>query len=83
VDRSYSYIALDPLRFPTVRNFLATQRIIPVVHDDRALVGWHVTFDCPAEEYDHWVKQFKTLFAGWLESLRTAISRVGRPSQYQ
>jgi ribosome-associated toxin RatA of RatAB toxin-antitoxin module len=83
VDRSYSYTAVDPLRFPTVRNFVATQRIIPVVDGDRALVEWYVTFDCPAEEYDHWVERFKTLFAGWLESLRTAVLRPGRQSQYQ
>jgi Polyketide cyclase / dehydrase and lipid transport len=74
VDRSYSYTALAPLRFPTVRNFLATLRVIPVVDGDRAFVEWWVTFDCPEGEHDRWTTQFADLFAGWLGSLRNVLS---------
>jgi Polyketide cyclase / dehydrase and lipid transport len=74
VERSYSYTALEPLRFPEVHNFLATLRVTPVVDGDRAFVEWWVSFDCSTDELDRWTKQFADMFAGWLESLRNVLS---------
>lgn len=74
VERSLSYTVLEPLRFPSVRNFLATIHLTPVVDGDRTFVEWWVVFDCPEQEYAHWTTQFAKLFAGWLTSLREVVA---------
>ncbi|WP_394828973.1 hypothetical protein [Pendulispora albinea] len=39
---------------------------------------WWATFDCRAEEYDHWVHHFENEgFAKWLASLRQFMAKNG------
>jgi hypothetical protein len=71
-DRFYTYEFCEPYRFP-VRNFVATIRITPIIDGNRAFAGWWTTFDCAAEEYDHWTEFFASSFAKWLGSLRSRV----------
>jgi hypothetical protein len=72
-DRCYTYESCPPLRFP-VRDFTATIRVLPVVEGNRAFIEWWATFDCSADEHEHWTALFANLFAGWLKSLRAALA---------
>jgi hypothetical protein len=76
-DRSYSYEFCEPFRYP-VQNFVATIRATPIADGGRAFVEWWVTFDCAAEERDHWTAFFARSFAGWLESLRRRLAEKMR-----
>ncbi len=69
LERCYSYEFCGAPRFP-VRRFLAAIRVTPIVDGERSFVEWWATFDCAAEEYDHWTGFFARSFAGWLGSLR-------------
>jgi hypothetical protein len=70
IDRSYTYALCEPAPFP-VRDYTATIRVAPVVDTGTAFVEWWATFDCAAEERDHWTRYFEQEgFAKWLESLR-------------
>ncbi|TMH47098.1 MAG: SRPBCC family protein [Betaproteobacteria bacterium] len=70
VERSYTYALCNPPPFP-VRNYVATIRVTPVVDGNQAFVEWWATFDCAAEEYDHWRTYFEQQgFAKWLSALR-------------
>ena len=70
VDRSYTYALLDPSPFP-VRDYVATIRVTPIVENDMAFVEWWATFDCAAEEREHWTRYFEREgFAKWLAALR-------------
>lgn len=74
IARRYSYIALEPLRFPQLRDFRGTLQVTQVVDGDRAFVEWWAEFDCPATEYDQWITCFPELFAGYLRSLRSRLA---------
>ena len=70
VDRSYTYALLDPSPFP-VRDYVATIRVTPIVEHDMAFVEWWATFECAAEEGEHWTRYFEREgFAKWLGALR-------------
>jgi hypothetical protein len=70
LERSYIYALCDPAPFP-VRNYVATIRVAPVTESKTAFVEWWATFDCAADEYDHWASYFETEgFAKWLAALR-------------
>jgi hypothetical protein len=70
LDRSYTYALCNPPPFP-VRNYTATIRVAPVAEGNQAFVEWWATFDCSADEYDHWTSHFeKQGFAKWLVALR-------------
>jgi hypothetical protein len=70
IDRSYTYALCEPAPFP-VRDYTATIRVAPVVDTGTAFVEWWATFDCAAEERDHWTRYFEREgFAKWLASLR-------------
>lgn len=73
VSRSYTYEFCEPLRFPTLRDYVATLRVTPVVDGDRAFVEWIASFDAPPEERDRWTTYFADSFAGWLRSLRDSV----------
>lgn len=69
-ERSYSYSLCDPAPFP-VRNYVATLRVTPVVASNQAFVEWWASFDCAAEEYEHWTRHFSHAgFGTWLAALR-------------
>jgi hypothetical protein len=73
IDRSYTYDAREPYRFP-VQNFRATLRVTPVVDGSRAFVEWWATFDCAPDERDRWTAYFEHEgFATWLRSLRARL----------
>lgn len=73
VDRYYSYEFCDPAPFP-VYDYRATLRVTPVTDGDLAFVEWWATFDCAADEREHWVEQFEREgFAVWLASLRVKL----------
>jgi hypothetical protein len=45
--------------------------VLPVVESNQAFVEWWATFDCAAEELDHWIEYFeKEGLAKWLAALR-------------
>ena len=74
-DRFYSYELCEPVPYP-VQHYRATLRVTPVTEGDRAFVEWWATFDCAADERDHWVKHFEHRgFARWLASLRDHLER--------
>ena len=73
LERCYSYEFCGVPRFP-VRNFLATIRVTPIVDGDRAFVEWQASFDCGADEHEHWTGFFAQSFAGWLSSLRRELA---------
>lgn len=78
VDRSYTYSLCDPLPF-SVRNYVATIRVAPIVETGQAFVEWGATFDCGADEYDHWTRYFeKEGFAKWLAALRRFMQTARR-----
>ncbi len=75
VDCSYTYVFCDPAPFP-VKNYLATLRVTPITDGDRAFVEWWTTFDCAADELDHWTAFFASnVFAPALASLRESIKQ--------
>jgi hypothetical protein len=75
-DRFYSYELCEPVPYP-VQHYRATLRVTPVTEGDRAFVEWCATFDCAADERDHWVKHFEHRgFARWLASLRDHLQRT-------
>ena len=70
VERSYTYAFCDAPPFP-VRNYVATLRVTPVTESGQAFVDWWASFDCAAEELEHWTRYFeKDGFATWLAALR-------------
>lgn len=70
LERSYTYALCNPPPFP-VHNYVATIRVLPIVESNQAFVEWWATFDCAAEERDHWIDHFeKEGFAKWLAALR-------------
>jgi len=74
LERSYTYALCDPAPFP-VRNYVATIRVTPIVEGGKAFVEWWATFDCAAEEYNHWTSYFeKEGFAKWLGALRVFMA---------
>jgi hypothetical protein len=73
-DRSYVYASCGQPRFP-VHDFRATIRVTPIVDGDRAFVEWWATFDCAADQRDHWTGFFARSFAGWLGSLRRHVEQ--------
>ena len=78
VDRAYTYALCDPSPFP-VRNYVATIHVAPIVETNKAFVEWSATFDCAAEEYDHWTNYFeKDGFARWLAALRRFMASEAR-----
>lgn len=73
VDRSYTYCFEEPAPFP-VSNYEATVRMTPVADGGKAFVEWWATFDCAADEYDHWTAFFAAeVFKPALESLRQHV----------
>jgi Polyketide cyclase / dehydrase and lipid transport len=78
IDRSYTYSLCDPPPFP-VRNYVATIRVAPIAATNKAFVEWWATFDCAADEYDHWTKFFENDgFAKWLAALRRFMQTARR-----
>jgi hypothetical protein len=76
IERSQVYDFCDAVPFP-IRNYQATLRITPVIDGDRAFVEWWATFDCSADEHDHWTHYFAHEgFAKWLASLRKHLARA-------
>jgi hypothetical protein len=70
LDRSYTYDFCSAIPFP-VRNYQATLRVTPIVDGNRAFVEWWATFDCAADEHDHWTDYFANSgFRVWLLALR-------------
>jgi hypothetical protein len=68
--RAYSYAFVGKPPFP-VRDFTATLRVKPLVETAKAFVEWWATFDCAADERDHWTLYFERQgFALWLLALR-------------
>ncbi|MBL8055086.1 MAG: SRPBCC family protein [Anaerolineales bacterium] len=77
VDRSYTYVFCDPAPFP-VKNYQATLRVTPIVDSHQAFVEWWTTFDCAADELDHWTGFFaREVFAPALASLRAYLGGAG------
>jgi hypothetical protein len=73
-DRFITYEFCDPIPYP-VRNYQATIRVTPITDGNRAFVEWWASFDCAADEYDHWTTFYERSFAGWLASLRGHLDR--------
>lgn len=74
VDCAYTYEFCDPAPFP-VKNYLATLRVTPITDGDQAFVEWWTTFDCAADELDHWTGFFaREVFKPALESLRAYVT---------
>ena len=77
IERSYSYAFSGAPPFP-VQDYVATIRVTPIVADGAAFVEWWATFDCAAEDRDHWVRHFEQEgFAKWLAALRHFLSDGG------
>jgi hypothetical protein len=75
IDRLQTYEFCGPAPFP-VRNYRATLRVTPIVDGGRAFVEWSATFDCAAQEQEHWTRYFaQDGFAKWLGSLRRHLMR--------
>jgi hypothetical protein len=72
LDRFYTYEFCEPYPYP-VRNYQATLRFTPIVDGNRTFVEWWATFDCAADEEDHWIAFFNGSFTNWLQSLRDHI----------
>jgi len=72
-DRFQTYAFCDPIP-NSPRNYEATLRVTPIVDGDKAFVEWWATFDCPADEYDHWTAFYTNSFAKWLGSLRASLA---------
>lgn len=73
LNRSQTYEFCPPIPYP-LRNYEATLRVTPIVDGNRAFIEWWATFDCAAEEYDHWTVFFANSFKKWLESLRAHLA---------
>jgi hypothetical protein len=73
LDRYYTYEFCDPIPF-SVRNYQATLRVTPVIDGNQSFVEWWATFDCGAEDCEHWTNYFANDgFATWLQSLRAYL----------
>ena len=70
--QTYRFASEPPLH---TRDFRATLRVTPVVDGNRAFVEWWATFDCAADEREHWTGFFAKAFAGWLGSLRKHVAQ--------
>ena len=77
VERTQVYEFAGAIPLP-VADFQASIRVTPVIDGDRAFVEWWATFDCAAEERDARVTFFREAFAGWLESLRRALTPLAQ-----
>ena len=76
VDCSYTYVFCDPAPFP-VKNYRATLRVTPITDGDKAFVEWWTTFDCAADELEHWTGFFaREVFKPALDSLRAYVARA-------
>jgi ribosome-associated toxin RatA of RatAB toxin-antitoxin module len=71
-ERFISYEFCDPIPYP-VRNYEATIRVTPVTDGDHAFVEWWASFDCAADDLDHWTTFYAQSFATWLGSLRAHL----------
>lgn len=72
-DRSYSYSFCEPAPFP-VDSYVATLSVTPVTATNQTLVQWWATFDCAADEREHWAQFFAAeVFAPALENLRSHL----------
>jgi hypothetical protein len=75
IDRSYTYGFCGESPYP-VRNYIATIHILPIVETNSTFVKWSATFDCAADDQDHWQGYFeKQGFAQWLGALRHHMKR--------
>lgn len=72
-ERFYSYCFVGGSPYP-VRDYEATLRVTPVVDGDQAFVEWSARFDTDGADADHWTTFFRSSFAGWLDSLRSALT---------
>lgn len=68
---TYGFVGTPP---SPIEHYQATSRVTPIVDGDRAFVEWSATFDCAADEYDHWTMFFENSFAKWLGSLRAHLA---------
>lgn len=67
--RAYSY-NFEKTPFG-VSNYHATLKVTPVTDGGRSFVEWWTTFDCAADEYDHWVGFFAgQIFQSGFEELK-------------
>ena len=77
-ERMYTYSLCDPAPFP-VRDYVATIRVTPVVESGQSFVEWWATFDCAADEREHWTNHFEREgFAKWLAALRRFMAAEKR-----
>ncbi|HEY2756284.1 MAG TPA: SRPBCC family protein [Pseudolabrys sp.] len=79
VDRTQTYAFAGEAPLP-VRDFQATLRVTPVIDGNRAFVEWWATFDCEPEAVGEKTAFFRDAFAGWLESLRRHLDKIGAAS---
>jgi hypothetical protein len=79
VDRTQTYAFAGEAPLP-VRDFQATLRVTPVIDGNRAFVEWWATFDCEPEAVGEKTAFFRDAFAGWLESLRRHLDKIGAES---
>ena len=71
--RAYSY-NFEKTPF-AVRNYHATLEVTPVTDGGKSFVEWWTTFDCGADEYDHWVGFFAgQIFQPGFEELKKHFS---------
>jgi len=79
LERSYTYAFCDTPPFP-VRNYVATLRVTPVTESGQAFVDWWATFDCAADQLEHWTGHFeKQGFATWLAALKDFMQQRRQP----
>lgn len=74
VERAQVYAFAEEGALP-VANYRATIRVTPIVDGNRAFVEWWATFDCGLAEIEQRTAFFEKSFAGWLESLRRAVTK--------
>lgn len=68
-ERCYTYAFYGKPPYP-VRDYTATIRVTPVTENDKAFIEWSATFDCTAEQRDHWIDYFEREgFSRWLAEL--------------
>ena len=73
-ERAQTYEFAESAAAP-VANYSATIRVTPIVDGGDAFVEWWATFDCAADQRDHWTGFFARSFAGWLGSLRRHVEQ--------
>jgi hypothetical protein len=74
IERSYTYEFCDPAPFP-VKNYCSTLRVTPITDGDKAFVEYWTTFDCAADELEHWTGFFASeVFKPALDSLRAYVA---------